>query len=848
MEEDPNYLSLKNLEYSMPRSRASSVGNVAIDEEAKWLAWAETQFSTIAGEDRQIDLDEFKRAIGVKESFFAERFFAQFDADGSGYISLDELLDGLHLLTKGDPVDKLRFLFKVYDVDGNGSVDREELGTVLKSCMEESALKLDEHQLEELSSALFEAADTDGSGTISFEELKEELEKNPEVLENLTISAASWLKPPIKRQGQKSLLPRYLTWRYIHNNSRKLLFLLIYFFVNSVLFGTKCYEVRSYTENNNWCLAIARGCGQCLNFNSSFILVLMLRKTLTYIRATKLAEYLPVDQNISFHKLVGYFLAAFSFIHTAAHIGNAIVITDSPDKVFELLLTNPNATDFGLHYVAGTAYLTGWAMVIVLTVMVLCSLPIVRRSGHFQLFYFTHMFYVIFWTLLILHGPRFWYWFTIPGLIFLTEKVSQTKWVKLARYGKTYVEDVELLPSGVTHVIATRPPSFRFKPGDYIFIQIPEIATYEWHPFTISSAPEEQGTIHMHIRSDGNWTTRLYAFFEKKLREQDEEHMRIHCNNFEEHKIIIDKIEDQEEADTSKVPNHKNAFSNHHDDEHSFTPLHEPENSDSSYMMDADETEPLRSIACQTNWDPGATERKSPHIKHHKIQLYIDGPYGTPTRAIFQAEHAVLIGAGIGVTPFASILQSVMHRFKASKRTCPSCQHSWLDSIPEDLMCLKKPIHDNRMPVSEPDITTTTDKWKDVFRKVDFIWINRHQKCFEWFVSLLTQLEMEQAETPFENVLELHMYMTSALGKTDMKGIGLQMALDILHRKGKKDMITGLKTRTQPGRPDWNELFTKIANERKGKVQVFFCGSPSLSKVIKKACEKFRFHFHKENF
>lgn len=68
---------------------------------------------------------------------------------------------------------------------------------------------------------------------------------------------------------------------------------------------------------------------------------------------------------------------------------------------------------------------------------------------------------------------------------------------------------------------------------------------------------------------------------------------------------------------------------------------------------------------------------------------------------------------------------------------------------------------------------------------MDFFWINREQRSFEWFVSLLSQLEMEQAEMggAMERFLDLHMYITSALKKTDMKAVGLQMALDLLHAK-----------------------------------------------------------------
>ena len=91
--------------------------------------------------------------------------------------------------------------------------------------------------------------------------------------------------------------------------------------------------------------------------------------------------------------------------------------------------------------------------------------------------------------------------------------------------------------------------------------------------------------------------------------------------------------------------------------------------------------------------------------------------------------------------------------------------------------------------------------------QVDFVWINRDQRNFEWFLSLLNRLELEQSrDSGLGHVLDMHMYMTSALTKNDMKGVGLQMALDLIHQNEKTDLVTGLQTRTQPGRPDFNKV------------------------------------------
>jgi len=227
-------------------------------------------------------------------------------------------------------------------------------------------------------------------------------------------------------------------------------------------------------------------------------------------------------------------------------------------------------------------------------------------------------------------------------------------------------------------------------------------------------------------------------------------------------------------------------------------------------------------------------------------------------------------------------------RYRRRKQSCPSCHHSWCEDLRDEEMALRKVgagaskvcpgdrgrrvagsrgrrAHEHRCPVWEvwgsgwlglaPVLPASS-----VSSQVDFIWINRDQKHFEWFVSLLTKLEMEQAEQepggereegavrcsppsrgaqprawhhPRESparpegprcgagpppvhsraplghpgrFLEMHMYMTSALGKNDVKAVGLQMALDLLAAKEQRDSITGLRTRTQPGRPDWSKV------------------------------------------
>ena len=74
-------------------------------------------------------------------------------------------------------------------------------------------------------------------------------------------------------------------------------------------------------------------------------------------------------------------------------------------------------------------------------------------------------------------------------------------------------------------------------------------------------------------------------------------------------------------------------------------------------------------------------------------------------------------------------------------------------------------------------------------KKVDFFWINRDQRSFEWFLGMLNRLEEEQSLEELNRsisegrFMDIHMYFTAALQKTDMRAVGLQLAMDLLHKK-----------------------------------------------------------------
>ena len=100
-----------------------------------------------------------------------KRVIAVMDKNKDGNISFLEFVQGLNSLSAGaSSEEKLRFAFKIYDINGDGFISNGELFTVLKMMVGNN---LNDVQLQQLVDRTIIKADKDLDGRISFEEFKD---------------------------------------------------------------------------------------------------------------------------------------------------------------------------------------------------------------------------------------------------------------------------------------------------------------------------------------------------------------------------------------------------------------------------------------------------------------------------------------------------------------------------------------------------------------------------------------------------------------------------------------------------------------------------------------------------
>jgi len=277
-----------------------------------------------------------------------------------------------------------------------------------------------------------------------------------------------------------------------------------------------------------------------------------------------------------------------------------------------------------------------------------------------------------------------------------------------------------------------------------MFVNCPAVSSFEWHPFSITSAPGDD-FLSVHIRTLGDWTREL-----------------------------------------------KNVFSR----------VCEHPSSGESGLLTAD-------------YMQGENNPSFP-------RLLIDGPYGAPAQDYRKYDVLLLVGLGIGATPFISIVKDLVNNMKLKDEES--------DHLENGSKHKKKTFNTNR---------------------AYFYWVTREQGSFEWFKGVMNEV----AEIDDKGIIELHNYCTSVYEEGDARSALIAMLQALNHAKHGVDIVSGTRVKTHFAKPNWRNVFKKVAvNHKDERVGVFYCGAPALTNELKQLALDFtrktstRFDFHKENF
>uniref|UniRef100_A0A8C4RNZ1 Guanylate cyclase activator 1C n=1 Tax=Erpetoichthys calabaricus TaxID=27687 RepID=A0A8C4RNZ1_ERPCA len=117
---------------------------------------------------------------------YIEQVFATFDMNQDGFIDFVEYVAALSLILKGKIDQKLKWYFKLYDVDGNGKIDRDELLSIFKAV--QAINRQTDMSPEEITNLVFEKIDVNGDGELTLEEFIDGTQQSDEIMDIVTKS------------------------------------------------------------------------------------------------------------------------------------------------------------------------------------------------------------------------------------------------------------------------------------------------------------------------------------------------------------------------------------------------------------------------------------------------------------------------------------------------------------------------------------------------------------------------------------------------------------------------------------------------------------------------------------
>ncbi|GKV08215.1 hypothetical protein SLEP1_g19880 [Rubroshorea leprosula] len=700
-------------------------------------------------------------------------------------ITKDELKLFWQELTSGNLDSRLQVFFDMCDKNGDGKISEEEVKEIIMLSASANKLGNLKEQAATYASLIMEELDPDHLGYIEIWQLEVLLKGMGTSDSNAKLSRKTQcLTKAMIPKRYRTPISKYLTMTsdFINDYWRRIWMIIIWISINFILFYWKFYEFyeSSTYQITGLCVCIAKGSAEALKFNMALILLPVCRRTLTKLRESFLNKLIPFDDNINFHKLVALSIVIWTGIHTIMHLAcNYPKLSSCPRDKFMAFLgpvfgyKQPTYGDL----VNNTVGITGVLMIIIMGFSFTLATHSFRRNviklprpfnnlAGFNAFWYAHHLLILAYMLLIMHGyflilPKPWYLKTtwmyviVPMLLYANERLLTT-----FQEQKHHVDVIKavIYTGNVLALYMSKPLGFKYKSGMYLFVKCPNISGFEWHPFSITSAPKDD-YLSVHIRTLGDWTTELKNIFAKVC----------------EPPTVVPKRGNLMRMETRAKPN--------------------------------------------SNKNDIAEESQAMFP-----QIFIKGPYGAPAQDYKKYDILLLIGLGIGATPFISIIKDLLNHIKPGR---PLTDQQFVSTFTEQ-------DTDKRYP-----------------ERAYFYWVTREQGSFEWFKGVMNDI----AEFDKNKVIEMHNYLTSVYEEGDARSALIQMVQKIQQAKNGVDIVSESRITTHFARPNWRKVFSGLANTHQtSRIGVFYCGSAALTKPLEKLCKEFslesstRFQFHKENF